>query len=160
MLKLKKIMKLSFNMYSFFLLADFIFYSRRVLPFVHFIYYLPCYSWLSIFNRISYLIDLIYNILFFVNVSSLCAFLSFCALEYAGFLLSHKDAVFTLYRFSLLHMFPMEFYVCLFVCLLCILLLLPRDHWWCFRILYLEFVSQIFPEEYGIYFLELPSFYC
>ena len=60
------------QMYSFFLAGCFQFSFRSALPSAHFTYHLPCYRRLSIFNRVSDLIDLILHVfcLFFkVDVS-------------------------------------------------------------------------------------------
>ena len=46
-------------------------------------------------------LEYILFVLFFVCVSSLRTFLSFCALAFVGFLLLHKDTVFMLSRFFL-----------------------------------------------------------
>ena len=50
------------------------------LPFTHLVYCLPCYTRLSIFNRVSNLIDLVLDVFCsfrYALFSSLCAFLSF-----------------------------------------------------------------------------------
>ena len=69
------------------------------------------FSRLSIFNWVSYLIDLNLNVwllFFLVCVSSFCAFLSFCALSFVGFLSLQKNAIFPLSHFSQLLESPME----------------------------------------------------
>ena len=87
--------------YSFFFVGSFQLSSRSTLPSTHFVYCLPCYPRLSIFNQISNLIDLIlyvFCLFFYVYVSSFCAFLSFSMLVLVGFLLLHRNAVFTCAR--------------------------------------------------------------
>ena len=86
---------------SFCLIGSFQFYSQGAFPFAHFIHCLLRYSRLSNFFQV-YFIDLTLNVIFLfflVCVSSLCAFLSFCALESVGFLLVHKDTAFMLSHF-------------------------------------------------------------
>ena len=91
------------QVYSFFLAGS----TRSTLPSAHFVYRLPCYPRLSIFNWVSNVIDLIlyvFCLFFYVYVSSFCAFLSFWALKLVGFLLFfffYREAVFTSARFSL-----------------------------------------------------------
>ena len=96
----------------------------------------------------------------YVLVSSLCAFLSFCTLVFVGFLLFHKYAVFTLSRFFLtasvsygtLH---------LSLVLLCMHFVAATSIWVLTKLLYLSFgVSlKISLEEYRISFLQLPYIY-
>ena len=92
------------QVYSFFLVGSFQFSFRSALPFAHFVYPLPYYPRLSIFNRVSNLIDLIlYSVCSFryMLINSFCAFLNFWALILVGFLLLHLEAVFTSARFFL-----------------------------------------------------------
>ena len=97
----KKILEMFFPyLYLFFLVGSFKFCSQGALPFAHFIYCQPCYLWFCIFNWVSYFIDLTLNVFFYsfwyVLVNSLFPFLSFCTLAFVGFLLLHKDTVFSL----------------------------------------------------------------
>ena len=92
------------HMYSFFLAGSFQFSFRRALPSALFVYRLPCYPRLSIFNWVSNLMDwfCIYSVCYFRDmlVNSFCA-LSFWALILVGFLLLHWEAAFTSVRFFL-----------------------------------------------------------
>ena len=78
------------QVYSFFLAGSFQFSFRSTLSSALFVYRLPCYPKLSIFNRVSNLIDLIFMYsacsFRYTLVNSLCAFLSFSALVLARFL--------------------------------------------------------------------------
>ena len=91
--------------YSILLAGSFQFSFGSALPSAYFIYRLPCYRRLSIFNRVSNLIDLILYVfcLFFkyMLANSFCVFLSFRALILVGFFLLDLEAVFTLAHFSL-----------------------------------------------------------
>ena len=92
------------QVYLFFLVVSIQFSYGSILPSAHFIYRLPCNPRLSIFNRVSNLIDLnldVFCLFFLVYVSSFCAFLSFRALILVGFLLLHRDSVLTSTRFFL-----------------------------------------------------------
>ena len=70
----KQILEIFFLHLYLFLTDSFYFCSWGALPTAHFIYCQPCYSWLSIYYRVSYFIDLTLNVflLFLVFVSSLC----------------------------------------------------------------------------------------
>ena len=73
--------------YSFFLGGRFWVRSRGSLPSAHFIYCLPCYSWLSIFYGVLDFIDLTLNAfksLFLVCVSSPWAFVNFWMLAFVA----------------------------------------------------------------------------
>ena len=85
------------QVYSFLLTDSFEFIFGRALPSAYFVYRLPCYPRLSIFNRITNLIDLILHVFFLL----FCAFLSFRALVLVGFFLLHLEAVFMSAHFSL-----------------------------------------------------------
>ena len=93
------------HVYSILLAGSFQFSFGCALSSAHFVYRLPCYPRLFIFNRVSYLIDLILYAfcLFFMYMlaNSFCAFLSFSGLVLVGFFLLHLEAVFTSARISL-----------------------------------------------------------
>ena len=91
----------------------------------------------------------------YVFVSSLCAFLSFCTLAFVGFLLLHKDTVFTLSHFcltaSVSHGTVFGSWVGWYEFRNCFHLNIDEI----FCILHLEYVFQISPEEHQICFLQL-----
>ena len=90
--------------YSFFLAGSFQFSFRSALPSAYFVYRLPCYPRLSIFNCVSNLIDLILDVFCsfrYMLANSFCTFSSFRELVLVGFFLLHLEAVFTSARFSL-----------------------------------------------------------
>ena len=70
----------------------------------------------------------------------------------------YKSMLFSL--FSELLVSPMELWVWLLVWLVCILQKLSRGYWRNFRVLHLEYVFQISPDEYRIFSLHLPSICC
>ena len=87
-------------------LAAFVLALAAALPSAHFIYCLPCNPLLSIFKRVSNLIDLIFYVfcLFFLGICQLnhfVLFLSFRALVLVGFFLLHLVAIFVSAFFSL-----------------------------------------------------------
>ena len=92
-------------MYSFSMAGSFQFNFLGTLPSAHFVYRLPCYSRLSIFNRVSNLIDLVLYVFFlffrYMLANLFWAFLSFETWVLVGFFLLHLEAVFTSARFSL-----------------------------------------------------------
>ena len=94
------------QVYLILLAGSFQFSFGSALHSAHFIYRLPYYPGLSIFNRVSNLIDLILYVFcqfFFFRymlANSFCAFLSFRALVLVRFFLLHLEAVFTSARFS------------------------------------------------------------
>ena len=68
-------------------------------------YSLPCYSWLSLFYQVIFILLIwlwMYSFcsFWYVLVCSLCT-LSFCSITFVGFLLLHKDTVFSISRFFL-----------------------------------------------------------
>ena len=77
--------------YLFFWGVSFQFSSRNTLLFAHFVYRLPYYPGLSIFNCVSW----------YALVSSFYAFISFLALILVGFLQLHRNAGFMSARFFL-----------------------------------------------------------
>ena len=81
-------------------LAAFSLAFASAFPSANFIYHLPCYPRLFIFNWVSNLIDLIICILFVLLGNSFCAFLSCRALVLVGFFLLHLEAFFTSAPFS------------------------------------------------------------
>ena len=85
-------------------LACFQFSFHSAIPSANFVYCLPCYPGLSVFNRVSNLIDLIlyaFCSFRYTLANSFCAFLSFWALILVGFHLLHLEAVFMSARFFL-----------------------------------------------------------
>ena len=123
----KQILEMFFpHVYSFFLTSSFLFNPGGDLPFTQFI----CHAVRDCLST-EFLTVLIWPWMYsicsfwYVLISSFCAFLSFWALALVGFLLLHRDAVFSFPRL----MSPRELYVWLLVWLVCILLLLPYEHW-------------------------------
>ena len=92
------------QVYSIFLAGSFQF--RSTLPSIHFVYCLPSYPRLFIFNRVSVLFIWfwMYAVYYFryMKVNLFCAFLSFWTEILFGFLLLHRGVVFTSARFFLI----------------------------------------------------------
>ena len=124
---------------SFFLIGSFLFCSRCALNFSRFIYCLSRYSWLSVFNQVSYYIDLTMNIfflLFWVYVSSLFVPFKVSPRWHLLGFFYYIRMLFSRYLvFSELLVSPMELHVFLLVWSVCFLLLLLLRS---FHILHLE----------------------